>query len=45
MKKINNMTPRERQMRMREALKEYLAWGVMMSIPIAMVLHWIIVGY
>lgn len=44
MNKIN-MTPRERQMRRREALKEYVAWGVMMFIPIAMVLHWVVVGY
>lgn len=44
MNKIN-MTQRERQMRRREALKEYVAWGVMMFAPIAMVLHWIIIGY
>ena len=30
MNKIN-MTPRERQMRLREAVKEYIAWGLMMS--------------
>lgn len=44
MNKIN-MTPRERQMRLREAVKEYIAWGLMMSASVLMVLHWIIVGY
>ena len=44
MNKIN-MTPRERQMRLREAVKEYIAWGLMMSASVLMVLHWIVVGY
>ena len=47
MKKINDkmMTPRECQMRLREAVKEYIAWGLMMSASVLMVLHWIVVGY
>ena len=47
MKKINKktMTPRERQMRRREALKEYLGWGLMMSASVLMILHWIVIGY
>lgn len=47
MKKINDkmITPRERQMRLREAVKEYIAWGLMMSASVLMVLHWIVVGY
>lgn len=44
MNKIN-MTPRERQERMREAVKEYITWAVVMFMPVAMVIHWIIVGY
>ena len=43
MNKIN-MTPRERQMRLREAVKEYIAWRLMMSASEHMIVHWIIGG-
>lgn len=44
MNKIN-ITPRQRQMRFRKNIREFIGWGMMMSIPLLMILDWIVRGY
>ena len=39
------MTPREKQRRFRNKVKEIVAWALMMSMPFLMIIHWIVVGY
>ena len=39
------MTPREKQRRFRNKVKETVVWALIMSVPFLMVIHWIIIGY
>lgn len=45
MMQINSETPRQKQQRFRAAVKEYLAWTLMLSVPFLMIANWIIAGY
>lgn len=39
------MSPRKKQERFRSAIKEYLAWTLMLSVPFLMIVHWVVIGY
>lgn len=45
MKKINGETPRQKQMRRREMVKDIIIAAIVTSIMPMMIIHWVIFGY